>query len=169
MFDQTKVNGTATPTSSPAGVRKNLAGLSHDVLALLELQVRLFLYDISETFSRGRTPAVMIALGLVMALGALPLLLLGGARAMIDLAGFTAHSAYFAVGFTTLALAIAIGWGAFRSLRTTLEPLHRSQAEFQQNIVLLKTMLRRRSGMQPDSVNDRNRNDRAEAVHDEKL
>lgn len=155
MFDQTKVNGTATPTSSPAGVRKNLAGLSHDVLSLLELQVRLFQFDVRESLTRGRFPAAMIVVGLVMALAALPILLFGGARALIDFAGVPEFLAYAAVGLTTLALAIAIGWGALRSLRTTFDPLQRSQAEFQHNIGLLKAMLRRRSEMQADSDTDR--------------
>lgn len=77
MLDQKNMNGQRGQTSPAGGVKKNLAGLTHDLISLAELQAQLVAVDLRDSYSRSVVPAVLVVTALLLALGAMPVILLG--------------------------------------------------------------------------------------------
>lgn len=146
MSHQTKMNGAKPRMSSTAGVKRNLTGLGIDLLSLAELQFQLLQLDLRDTRSQSRLPLMLLGMGVLLAFGALPIFLLAIGWSLIHLAGLPEHLAFLAVGSAGLLIAIGVLWCGWRTFWSALEPLKRSQQEFQDNMRLMNQALRRRAG-----------------------
>lgn len=78
------------PSESPASqVGSNLAGLTHDLITLGELQLQLIGVDLREGLSKGLLPGFVIFSAVLLALGTMPVILLGIGWSLHNLAGFS--------------------------------------------------------------------------------
>lgn len=133
-------NGRASPTQ---GVRHGLAGLLHDVMTLTELQLKLLAVDAKAAGGRAVVPAILLVVAALFSLSALPLLLVALAQTLRDQAGWPAALATLAAVGVGLLLAAILGGIGYVRLRRVLEPLSRSQDEFNRNVAWLKNALKR--------------------------
>ncbi|QDU37173.1 hypothetical protein Mal4_14820 [Maioricimonas rarisocia] len=143
MLDQTTMNGVRADTSPAGGVKKNLAGLTHDLISLAELQAQLVAVDMRESYSRSVVPAILIVGALLLALGAMPVILLGIGWALVNLAGFGEGAAFLLVSVVAIGIAGLAGWWGVQKLKTAFQVLTRSRQEFAENVWWVKQALLR--------------------------
>ncbi|MFG0295581.1 MAG: phage holin family protein [Maioricimonas sp. JB045] len=143
MLDQKNMNGQRGQTSPAGGVKKNLAGLTHDLISLAELQAQLVAVDLRDSYSRSVVPAVLVVTALLLALGAMPVILLGIGWALVNLAGFGEGAAFLLVSLTAVGLAAATGWWGVQKLKASLGVLTRSRRELSENVWWIKQALLR--------------------------
>ncbi|MCA9077887.1 MAG: phage holin family protein [Planctomycetaceae bacterium] len=143
MSHQTTMNnGRQKREQSPAtGVRRNLAGLTHDLITLGELQCQLVAVDLRDAKTQSIIPIVMIAGGLLLAMGTMPVILLGIGWALVNLAGFTEGIAFLTVSLIALAIAAATAWWGWNKLNSALAIMKRSQHELSENVRWIKQSL----------------------------
>lgn len=145
MAGQTQVNGSTNRRGAGVAFRENVSDLIHDVIELGELQTRLLMIDLSAT-SRGSMLAVAIgAAALVLALGSVPVLLLGIGWALVQFAEWTQTAAFAATGVGALVLAAVLAWLAWRKLNNAISKLSRSRDEFATNVAWIKDALKHNS------------------------
>jgi hypothetical protein len=123
--------------------------LVHDAVELAELQLQLFAADGREMARKSAPPVLTMVAGVTVAMSALPLLLVGLAYALVELAGFPVWLAMFSsavVGFVLGGVAVLIG---IRWLRPQLEIWRRSAGELKDNVAFLKGELQRSSPDDP--------------------
>ena len=137
------MTGNGRASSPTTGVRQGLGGLLHDVTTLAELQVELLKLDATAASRRAVLPASLIGAAVVLALSAVPLLLVALAQLLRDQAQWPAALATLTALLTGLVIAGILGWVGYRGLQRTLEPLARSRDELNRNIAWLKTALQR--------------------------
>jgi uncharacterized membrane protein YqjE len=144
MADQATVNGGAQArTGAPfgEGVLSSLAGFGGDVTNLVELQARLAALDLRDATQRATMPAGLVAGGLMLLLGSIPVALLGIAELLV--VGFRMQRAWALI--LTAGVAIAIGVLSaligLPRLKSSFESLRRSREEFVRNVAWVKTIL----------------------------
>jgi hypothetical protein len=139
---------TKTVSDNTFGRRVNLADnlsdVAHDITQLVELQGQLFLVDVKEAQQQLKLPIVMAIAGSLLALCAMPLLLVALAQGLM-LAGLASWLSYALVGILGLACGGLLLWQSWRSTKDSALVLDRSRAELAQNIAWLKQMLKSRS------------------------
>jgi hypothetical protein len=145
MADQKTLNGRDKLPSPAADVSNNVANFSHDLLTLSELQAQLFLVDLREGVVQSIMPLVLVVGGLALALGAIPVLLLGLGRVLVEQAGWSAGVSFLATSAVALALAGGLAWLGWRRLRLSLETFTRSKRELKENIFWIKQALKHRN------------------------
>ncbi|MCA9033659.1 MAG: phage holin family protein [Planctomycetaceae bacterium] len=125
-------------TKSRPGIRN----LVHDSITLLELQGQLLKHDWMLVRTGTVLPLLGIILGLILGLSCLPLLLFGLAS------GLSAWQAW-PMWFSAFVVALAVGLVpastmaifGYRALHGKLQPLSRSIAELNRNVLWLKKRL----------------------------
>jgi hypothetical protein len=122
-----------------------VADLAHDLVTLAELQGQLLATDLRDGARQAKTPAVLLVVAPVLALSALPVLLLGCARLLANGAGWSESASLLTVGAIALALAAVLGWLGWARLQKALSVVTRSREEFTENVRWLKAALSRRS------------------------
>jgi hypothetical protein len=142
MPHQAPLNRDSEP-SPAAGVRQGLAGLLHDLTALVELQFQLLAVDAESASRRAVVPFLLLGAAAVFGLSALPLLLLAFAQLLRDQAGWPAALATLAAVAVGLVVAGLCTGLAYVGLRRCLEPLARSRDELRHNVEWLKAALKR--------------------------
>lgn len=124
------------------GLRENLSGLAHDALTLAELQIQLLSVDVRDARRGAGLAFAQIMIGVILALGCIPILMLAAAHALIELLDWPAPAAYAAIGVAAAcvsAILLRFGWGGIlRSLAT----VQRSRAEFGETMRWLKDSLK---------------------------
>jgi protein-S-isoprenylcysteine O-methyltransferase Ste14 len=148
MVDQTTLNRRY---ARPTHIRANLAGLAHDALTLAELQVRLLTVDLRDARRGAGTALALLLAGAILALGCVPLLLIGGARLLVDLADWPASAAYAAVGALAAAVALVLLRLGWRHTTAALATVQRSREELMETLRWLKDSLRPSSDSQIDT------------------
>lgn len=143
MVDQTKMNGRQT-TSPAADMSRNLADLLHDLIALGELQWQLMLIDLKEGKSKSLLPLILIVLGVVLGLSALPVALLTAGWMLVNLADLSEHAAFAIVTVSAFVLAGSSIWCGYRLLTNALAVLGRSGQEFKENLKWIKLAIKHR-------------------------
>ncbi len=156
MADQaavTKTNGYApsgensggdvsTTESGASAVVTNVAGFGEDLLNLAELQARLAALEVRQNLDLVKTGGAIIATGLVVAVSALPVGLVGIAELLVSEMGLKRGYALLTVSITAILLAGAVvglaAWG-FRRKRIGF-PL--SGEELARNVNWVRTVLR---------------------------
>ena len=143
MSNQTTMNGRSVDPSPVKGVGRNMAGLTHDLLALGELQCQLIAVDLREAKSRSILPAILIVAALLLALGTMPVALLGVGWALVNLGGFSEGAAFLLVSLVSLGLVVGTTWWALSRLRAAFAVLSRSKQELKANLRWIMQALRK--------------------------
>lgn len=155
MAGQTQVNGSPKRRGAAVAFRENLSGLLHDVIELGELQTRLLMVDLSEA-SRGSALAVVfVAVALVLALGSVPVLLLGIGWALVYFAEWTQAAAFVTTALVALMLAAGLTWFAWRKLHRAIGKLSRSRDELATNVAWVKDALKQNTSPSHRSTSSR--------------
>lgn len=143
MPDQTTMNGRHRVAASPAaGVGRNVAGLIHDLISLAELQSQLVAVDVREGTSKSLLPIGLIVGSVLLALGTMPVVLLGIGWALVNQAGFSEGMAFLVVSVCALIAAAGAAWWGVRKLQSALAVLSRSRHELSENIRWIKLALK---------------------------
>jgi Putative Actinobacterial Holin-X, holin superfamily III len=134
--------------SSSAGVVTNVTGFGEDLLTLAELQTRLIGIEIRQNLEAVRSSGALIVIGSIVAVSALPVILVGIAELLISELGMKRGYALLSVGAVAIVIAgscmaIARSW-----LRTKRLGLPLASEEFARNVNWLRTILRQ-SGRWP--------------------
>ena len=117
--------------------------LAHDILALADLQLQLFRADGQEMARQAAPKLILAGAGGVIAASSLPLLMVGLAYALVELAEFPIWGAML----TSAVIGIIIGAVAVVVGIKRLQPLsgiwQRSTGELRENVEFLKETLKR--------------------------
>jgi hypothetical protein len=135
--------GPRVKINSPVveGVFGNLADFAGDVATLAELQAKLASHDLKETISRATIPVGAIMVGGVLALGTIPVLLIGVGELLGPLLGLSHGGSMLAVAILALVLATAMLLFAMPALKRSFASFQRSREELVRNIAWIKTVL----------------------------
>ena len=117
--------------------------LAHDILALADLQLQLFRADGKEMARKAAPKLVLAAAGVVIAASSLPLLMVGLAYALVELAGFPIWAAMLSsavIGIIIGAVAVIVG---IKRLQPLSGIWQRSTGELRDNVEFLKETLKR--------------------------
>ena len=142
MSGQTTMNGRHSVESPAAGVGRNVAGLTHDLISLAELQTQLVMVDVREGTAKCLLPIALMVGAVLLALGTMPVVLLGIGWALVNLAGFSEGGAFLLVSVLALAVAAGSGWWSVRKLQSAWSVLSRSRQELSENIRWIKRALK---------------------------
>jgi uncharacterized membrane protein YqjE len=137
---ETLKNGNGKAPSMAKGVRD----LAADIVCLAELQGQLFLTDMREGRSRVVRSLAMLGAVPVLALAALPVLLLGGSTWLAEQFAWNAAVVQVALSALLLVVAGLFGWRGWVAFGSAFETLTRSRDEFSENIRWLKSALKSR-------------------------
>ena len=135
-------NGAASPTKT---VARGMAELAHDVVTLGELQAQLAKAELDAWARSFILPVVLLASGLFITLGSVPVLLLSLAYVLVEQAGWPLSLSLLVAGVVGLAIAGAVaGIGLWR-LRKHPALLVESRDQFNRNVNWIKQVLRTQS------------------------
>jgi len=145
MVDQTSLDppwsppqGNGKGTSAAAGVRDGVGDLVHDIVSLAELQAELLGLDARESVEKAKSPLVMLAVGGVLALGAVPVLLLALGEALHSFADWDRSLAYLVSGLVGTVIGGVLVWAASRKAGDVIGVFMRSRVELAENIRWIK-------------------------------
>jgi len=143
MADQASMsrsNGNSSQ-ASPGSLVGNIAEFGNDVATLAELQLKLAVYDAKDCVSRATIPVIVAVAGSAVALGSIPIVLLGLADWIASSTQLSVAAARLIVGIAALILA---GVGVVIALRASLRSLEgfrRSNEELARNLSWVRTVL----------------------------
>ncbi len=127
--------------ASPGSLVGNIAEFGNDVATLAELQAQLAVHDAKDCIGRATIPLAVVGAGVVLAIGSIPVVLIG-------LADLIASSTHLSAGATQLivGLVFLIGAGvaallALRASLRSLESFRRSNEELTRNLSWIRTVL----------------------------
>jgi hypothetical protein len=123
----------------PQAVAHNVNELKHDVVTLIRLQFELFTADVREAGRRLRAPGLLLVCAGVLALGTVPVVLLGLA-AGLELLGLPPALALGSVGLGGLTIAVVVAIYAWQRFRVAAAVLERSREELRSNVESLKEL-----------------------------
>ena len=144
MANQASVNGgTRVKINSPLveGVIGNLAEFAEDVATLAELQAKLASHDLKATISKATIPVGLMVAAAVLAVGAIPVLLIGVAELLAPLVGLSHGGSLLVVAILSLIAAAVVAFLALPRLRHSFNSFQRSREELTRNIAWIKTVL----------------------------
>jgi Putative Actinobacterial Holin-X, holin superfamily III len=133
-------NGAPGP-ASPGSLVGNIAEFGNDVATLAELQVKLAVHDAKECANRATIPLIVVVAASVLAIGSVPVLLIGLADWIASSTRLSAGSAQLIVGLISLVLAAVAGTIALRASLRSLESFRRSKEELTRNLSWVRTVL----------------------------
>jgi hypothetical protein len=126
----------------PGYVRQQLGELVHDALTLGELQVQLFKVDLRDARKGVSIALALVGIGVVLALGSIPVLLFAAAQGLVSGLSWPAPWAYLAVGAAAVIVAGVLVWVGVRQASVATGTMHRSTAEFAETLKWFKGSLR---------------------------
>ena len=135
-----RTNGTSNH-ASPLTMVSNLADFGNDIATLAELQAKLAAHDAKECAGRAAVPVVALVLGGIVALGSIPVILIGLADLIATYTKLSAGATQLIVGLAALALA---GIGAFVGMKgatRSLDSFRRSREELVRNMSWIRTVV----------------------------
>ncbi len=133
-------NGTTTNSAGQQAAR-NVNGLAHDALTLLQLQGRLLRIESTAWFQGLVRPTLCAIIGSVLALACAPILLFSVAAFLVEFAGMTYTLSLIIAACIGVAAAAVFLWIAWRTLQTPSDALSRSREELERNVDWLKKTL----------------------------
>ena len=137
MSHQT-MNGNRSEESPASGMGRNLSGLIYDLTSLVELQCRLTACDVRETASQSWLPMLIILMAALLALSALPVLLIGLGWWLTQLSGIPLPAAFLLVSVVALGVAAIAAWWGSQRLRQAFAVLQRSRDELASTLNWIK-------------------------------
>lgn len=142
-------------TPRPNGAARGMGDLAHDIMSLAELQFELFRLDCREALQRIRTPASLLLLAGIVAIGTVPVALILVAEFLTQAAGLSRTAAFSIAtlgGFLVAAGLGVVGWSFLRRVARVLE---RSREELTRNMTWIKHALERPSPLESQQPQDR--------------
>jgi hypothetical protein len=153
MADQATLNtgnGRGVPINAPAeALVGGVADFGNDLATLGELQAKLIAIDLKEAAGRATMPLIVAAGGAALALGALPVVLLGVAELLVSYTTLARGWAYLLVGGLAIVLAGVAAMVVLPRLKASLESFRRSREELTRNIAWVRTVLVQRGRVRP--------------------
>jgi hypothetical protein len=151
MVDQASLNEPGWPgpalykrePSAAAGVRDGVGDLLHDVVSLSELQAQLLAVDAKESVNKAKLPIALLVGGTVLALGAVPVLLLALGEALYLWADWNRPLAYLASGLVGVVVAGIMLYVAWQQTGAVIAVFDRSRVELAENVRWIKYALTR--------------------------
>ena len=135
--------GASATGDGPASdnVVENVAGFGEDLLTLAELQGRLAAMELKQSLNAARFGSLVFAVGLILALAALPVGLLGIAEMLVEMAGLGRAASRIVVAVASLAIAVACFVIAALRLRGSDIGFPLSREEFTRNLNWVRTVI----------------------------
>ena len=133
-------NGTNNH-ASPLTVVGNIADFGNDIATLVELQAKLAALDAKECAARAKIPLIALGSGVILALGCLPVILIGLADLIASNTKLSAGSARLIVGLVALAGAGVAGFFGLKGSMRSLDGFRRSREELTRNLSWVRTVL----------------------------
>ena len=127
--------------ASPLTLVGNIADFGNDIATLAELQSKLALLDAKEAASRATWHVIALGVGLVVAIGSVPVALIGLADLIASSAKLSAGTARLIVGLVALSLALGVGYLGTRGTLASLDSFRRSREELTRNLSWIRTVL----------------------------
>ena len=124
-------------------LQTNTRDLANDILKLADLQLQLFAADGREMGREAAPKLVAVIAGLTIAMSSLPLLLVGLAYTLVELAGFTIWLAMLCSAVTGLIIGGITVLIAVQRLKPVTEIWKRSTVDLKENVDFLKEPLKR--------------------------
>lgn len=122
-------------------LQSNTRMLVHDVVELAELQLQLFAADGREMARKSAPPLLLVVAGVVFAMSALPLILVGLASALVEMAGFSVWLAMLSSAVAGIAIGGVSVLAGIKWLQPQLTIWRRSADELKANVDFLKGSL----------------------------
>jgi hypothetical protein len=149
MSGQTTMNGAQAPVEETAAraVARNTGEFLHDLVTLIELQMRLLFIDGQEGMRGLLWPTVTLVTGLAVGVATLPVALIALALTLTEVTALSpAQSTAIAAGIGLLiaALFVGFGWWSLKSPRGNA--FERSGREWRQNLRWIKDALQKSVG-----------------------
>lgn len=132
-------NGRANPAK---GLRHGIGGLLADAIELIELQVSLFKLNAHQAKQKALLPVALLSIGSVLALAAMPLLLVAIAYLVADLAEWPVWAGFGVTFLVAVLLGGLAAYLAFRSLISVTGEFEDTSNELSRNMTWLKSSLR---------------------------
>jgi uncharacterized membrane protein YqjE len=145
MFDQERMNPAAN--GHRPSMSRGMRDLACDVISLAELQAKLLMVDLREGKSRLMSAAVLLGIGPVLTLAALPVMLLGLTGWMSRQWNWDSSLTQLALGLIVLGAGALVAWTGWRAMQRSFETLGRSMTELEENVRWVKAALK--SGDRP--------------------
>jgi uncharacterized membrane protein len=127
--------------ASPGSLVGNLAEFGNDIATLAELQAKLATHDAKECVRRATIPLIVVVAASVLAVGSVPVFLIGLADWIAASTRLSAGAAQLIVGFVCLVVAGVAGALALKASLRSLESFRRSQEELTRNLSWIRTVL----------------------------
>lgn len=136
-------NGPANRINSPIveGIVGNVTEFGSNLLSLAELQGQLALCDAQDAAAKAKWSVVLAVLGVVLALVALPVLLIGLGFVLARALDVPQGVGLLIAGGAGLALGGLLAFLFGRRIGSSFESFRRSTDEFGRNLAWLKTVL----------------------------
>ena len=153
------LNGQAGRGPAATRLRKGLGEMIADAIELVELQLSLFRLNAHQAGQKSIWPIAFLSIGGVLALSAIPILLVAIAFVLIEVANLP-HWAGFGITFLVTALLGGLAaLVAFRQLLSLGKTFDESTTELDRNLRWLKSSLRSDAS---ETVSERQRYDAAQ-------
>jgi len=133
--------GTGSNGSPEGRVVGGLADFGNDVATLAELQGKLALIDLKECLDKALIPLALMAVGLVVILGAVPVVLLGAADLVATALKIGPGQAKLLTGGGVLVLAATVAILAALRIGPSLSSFNRSREELSRNLAWIRTVV----------------------------
>jgi Putative Actinobacterial Holin-X, holin superfamily III len=144
MVHQAPLNRNGVDRSPVRDMARTAAGLWHHVLTLMELQSRLLLIELGEGLCRMRTAAIVVAAGVILALGAVPIFLVCLALILVEAAHLSPAASFAMISTGTMLISSWMVVAGARRLRGAVS-VPRSRLEWRLNWSWLKATLEEES------------------------
>jgi len=138
MVDQATMNRRNPATK----FGRNVSGYAHDIVTLVELQLRLFAVDLRDGSKSAGIGLVAMAAGILAALGALPLIFVTVAAALIQFAGWSYTLSFGASALLGLIVGASATYFGWKRLLKAGQTFGRSKAEAVETLRWIKESLR---------------------------
>ena len=126
-----------------SGVIHSVGDVAADVIEIAELQCRLMKQDLSDSLAESRRAVAGLLFGALLALAALPVLLIGLASLIDALTPISAWGAYLIVSGIALTVALVVCLNGYKAITHATKHFDRSSSELRHNLDWLKATVRR--------------------------
>jgi uncharacterized membrane protein YqjE len=148
MADQASVKaGHPHPCSSDGNgapeqrVVGGIAGFGSDIATLAELQLELAVSDLKESLQQAKVPLALVVVGVICAMGALPVVLLGVAGLLAAALKISPAWAILLTGGVVLTAALAVVAVSTLKISPSFASFRRSREELVRNLAWIRTVL----------------------------
>ncbi len=143
MADQeTLISGQASAFEAiPGGLVGNVAEFGNDVATLVELQAKLAAADFKESLAKTAIPLVLVIVGAILLLAALPVLLIGVGSLLAPVLGWSFGLAVLVTAVVALAIAAVLVLVSVGRLAHGFDSFRRSREELTRNIAFIRTVV----------------------------